>query len=84
MPNNKYLRSVKRERELVNYFRKNGQISGRSAGSHSPVDVFAWDEKNKTVSFIQVKTKKGTRFSITKNWRMIKNATVFVWTQSWE
>ena len=61
MANNKYLRSVKRERELVNEARAAGHIAARSAGSKSPVDVWDWDPVNKVVIITQVKTKKGAR-----------------------
>jgi len=45
MPNKKYLRGYAKERELVLNYRKKGWESFRSAGSHSPIDVFACNEK---------------------------------------
>lgn len=61
MPNNAYLRSVKRERELVNEFRAKGWMACRSAGSKSPYDVWAVNPKTGDVVLIQVKTEKGGR-----------------------
>lgn len=59
MPNNSYLRSTRRERELVNHFRSLGYAACRSAGSHSPWDVWAWHKERKSLVLIQVKTTKG-------------------------
>ena len=61
MPNNRYLRSVGKERYLVNQYRKLGAIAARSAGSHSPIDVWIFHPKEAKVIMIQVKTKKGAR-----------------------
>lgn len=66
MPNNKYLRSVKKERELVNKYRADGWTSARTAGSKSPIDVFAMRPPQEPggvgeIRFIQIKTKKGAR-----------------------
>lgn len=61
MPNNSYIRSTKRERELVNLFRKSGWDACRSAGSHSPWDVWAFNREKNKVYLVQVKTTKGAR-----------------------
>lgn len=61
MPNNAYLRSTKRERELVNQYRRNGWHSCRSAGSHSQWDVWAYNPADGAVELTQIKTKKGAR-----------------------
>ena len=41
----------------MNKFRDKGMLSFRSAGSHSPIDVFALDIENKTIWLIQSKPK---------------------------
>lgn len=84
MPNNKYLRSTKRERQLVNQARAKGLISARSAGSHSPVDVWIFDPKKKIFKLIQVKTKKGARGFIEKNIIIYENVIGEFSTYSWE
>lgn len=61
MPNRSYQRSVKREREMVNFFRAAGYIACRSAGSKSLFDVWAFHPKNKLLRLVQVKTKRGGR-----------------------
>lgn len=66
MPNNAYLRSVKRERELVNMYRKEGWYACRSAGSKSPWDVYSVNPKTGEVHLTQIKTKKGGRNIETK------------------
>lgn len=76
MPNNAYLRSTKREREIVNKARAEGKIAGRTAGSHSPFDVYVWDRKNKVMSLIQVKTKKGGRFRVERMQECFTDASV--------
>lgn len=58
MVNKKYQKGARFERKLVNEARKQGCISYRSAGSHSPIDVTVIDTKNKTIRFIQAKAKK--------------------------
>ena len=47
-----------KERQLVNQARNKGLIAGRTAGSHTPFDLFTIDQKNKTITFVQVKNKK--------------------------
>lgn len=84
VPNNSYLRSTKRERQLVNEARANGFISGRTAGSHSPFDLFIWNPKLKTVEFIQVKTKRGARMKIIKHKEVMEGCVVITSTVSWE
>jgi Holliday junction resolvase len=66
MPNNAYLRSRKREQDLVRDFRNRGWISARSAGSKSPVDVWCVNPLDGEVRLIQIKTKKGGRGLIKK------------------
>src|ERR1700675_5071419 len=66
MPNNAYLRSTKREREVMNEYRLRGFISARSAGSHSAVDVWAVSARDALVDIIQIKTNKGGRFLVKK------------------
>lgn len=56
MPNRKYEKGARHERELVNKYREAGGISARSAGSHSPIDV--WAIKDGELHLIQVKGDK--------------------------
>lgn len=84
MPNNKYLRSTKRERQLVNEARMKGCIAARSAGSHSAVDVWSFNPQDKIVRLWQVKTKKNGRMIIEKDKKVYDNVTVIFSTFSWE
>ena len=56
MPNRNYEKGRRKEYKVCKSFREKGCIiSQRSAGSHSPIDVFAIDKSKKTIYFIQVK-----------------------------
>ena len=55
MPNRNYIKGVKKERKIVNAFREMGMLAFRSAGSHSPIDVFCIDRTDKIVHLIQCK-----------------------------
>lgn len=59
LPNNKYVRSTKRERERVLYWKARGWFAGRSAGSHGEYDVWAVSPNLDEAVFEQIKTKKG-------------------------
>ena len=83
MPNNKYERSVKRERQLVNEARAKGNLSARSAGSKSKVDVWEVDHRDKVVHCIQVKTHKGGRFLVKKDTDVYEGYTVIFSTYTW-
>lgn len=83
MPNNSYLRSTKRERELVNALRAEGFDACRSAGSHSPWDVWAFNPKNGDVVLIQVKTKKNARAMVKRN-EIKLSGNIVTATYSWE
>lgn len=61
MPNNAYLRSRRREQQLVREYREKGWDAGRTAGSKSPYDLYAVSPDKKRVHLIQVKTHKGGR-----------------------
>jgi len=56
MPNDRYVRGRLKEyrirKELLN---AGFDIAQRSAGSHSPIDVFAIDKKNRCIRFVQCK-----------------------------
>lgn len=84
MPNNAYLRSTRREREIVNTARARGLIAGRTAGSHSPFDLYIWDPRMKVMRLIQVKTKKNGRFRIEKDMEVFSPASVITATYSYE
>lgn len=53
MPNKNYERGRYAEYKTMEYLRKAGFECLRTAGSHGPFDVVAWDDYN--IHFIQVK-----------------------------
>ena len=55
--NRNYKKGYEKERKLVNRFRDKGCLSFRSAGSHSPIDVFALNPESKLINLIQCKPK---------------------------
>lgn len=56
MPNKQYVSGRRREYKLCNQLKKNGyNIVQRSAGSHSPIDIFAISHAKKIILFIQSK-----------------------------
>lgn len=55
---NKYRKGADYERKIVNELREYGWIAARSAGSHSPIDVWAINEKEKKILLIQAKKGK--------------------------
>jgi Holliday junction resolvase len=57
-----YRRGYEIERKLVNQFRKEGYVSVRSSGSHSPIDVFCI--KPDSIRLIQCKRVKKYRQSM--------------------
>lgn len=67
MPNKNYRRGADKERRLVNDFKALGMLAFRSAGSHSPIDVFALDPKEKKIYLVQCKTYKARMSEKAKN-----------------
>ena len=55
--NRNYARGYEKERKIVNGLRSAGCLAFRSAGSHSPIDVFALDPQLKVILLIQSKPK---------------------------
>lgn len=56
MVNKNYQKGRAKEYKICNQLKKDGFIiSQRSAGSHSPVDVFAVHKKKKKILFVQAK-----------------------------
>lgn len=84
MPNLAYERSTRRERELVNEYRRNGWDACRSAGSHSPWDVWAFNRKTKEVHLIQIKTKRGGRGLRLADKTLDRGCIIETWTQHYE
>ena len=66
MPNKNYLSGVRKERKVVNSARETGLIAARSAGSHSPVDVWIIDIPNKSIHLVQCKPKSMSHSARTK------------------
>jgi Holliday junction resolvase len=58
MPNKQYEKGARFERKLVNEAREKGLIAARTAGSHSPIDLFTIDVKRREIAFIQAKKGK--------------------------
>lgn len=57
MPNLNYNNGAAKERRIVNKARQQGCLAFRSAGSHSPVDVFILDPVSKTIELVQCKPR---------------------------
>tara|TARA_Y100000310_G_scaffold79225_1_gene75888 strand:- start:220 stop:480 length:261 start_codon:yes stop_codon:yes gene_type:complete len=56
MPNKNYEKGRRKEYKIVKQYKDKGyEISQRSAGSHSPIDVFAIDKSTRTIKLIQAK-----------------------------
>ena len=56
MPNKNYIKGRRKEYQITKRFKEKGyQIAQRSAGSHSPIDVFAIKKETKTIKLIQAK-----------------------------
>ena len=56
MPNKNYVKGRTKEYKICRDLKEHGfEIAQRSAGSHSPIDVFAISKKTKTILFIQAK-----------------------------
>jgi Holliday junction resolvase len=53
-----YRKGADKERKIVKTFRDNGHLAFRSAGSHSPIDVFALNIEKKEIYLIQSKSDK--------------------------
>lgn len=59
MPNRKYKKGYEKERRIVLYLKNNGfELAFRSAGSHSPVDVFGLNTGSRVIKLIQSKSDK--------------------------
>lgn len=56
MPNKNYVNGRRKEYKIVNSFKEKGNIAFRSAGSHSPIDVIAINEKERKIFLIQCKS----------------------------
>ena len=55
--NKNYEKGRRAEYKIIKKLKETGfSISQRSAGSHSPIDVFAIDVENKKIIFVQCKT----------------------------
>ena len=56
MGNRNYIKGRNKEYAICKEFKELGfEIAQRTAGSHSPIDVFAIDKKSKKIYFIQSK-----------------------------
>ena len=58
MVNKNYIKGRRKEYAICDKLKKEGfDIAQRSAGSHSPIDVFAINKTTKTIKLIQAKPK---------------------------
>ena len=55
MPNKNYRVGRRKEYSMIDKLRKDYDIIQRSSGSHSPIDIFAINKKDKKILLIQVK-----------------------------
>ena len=56
MANKNYKKGRRKEYAITEQLKKDGfEIAQRSAGSHSPIDVFAINKKTREIKFVQVK-----------------------------
>lgn len=56
MGNKEYLKGVRKERKIIqDLIRKGYDIAQRSAGSKSPIDIFAINKTARVITFIQAK-----------------------------
>lgn len=56
MPNKNYQKGVRKERKIIQKLKSKGCcIAQRSAGSHSPIDIFAVHKEQRKIFFIQSK-----------------------------
>ena len=64
MPNKNYAKGRRREYSVIDKLRDEGcwEIVQRSKGSHSPIDVFAINKKEKKIKLIQVKPDNFSQF----------------------
>jgi len=81
---NAYKRSTRRERETVNKARALGLVAGRTAGSHSPFDVYVWNRRERLLKLIQVKTHKGAQNCMEIDRKVFDNCTVIEATWEWK
>jgi Holliday junction resolvase len=61
-----YQRGYEKERRIVVKARKKGCLAFRSAGSHSPVDVFVLDPKTRVIELIQSKSASESKKKLSK------------------
>lgn len=58
---NNYRKGADKERRIVNELRSEGWVCARSAGSKSPIDIWAIDPKTNQILLIQCKSDKATK-----------------------
>lgn len=58
MVNRKYQKGADAERAMVRKLKSLGYMAARSAGSHSPIDVWAIHHERRVIRLIQMKTGK--------------------------
>ena len=59
MSNPRYRKGAVKERRLVRELKEAGyDVAARTAGSHSPIDIFAINKEDRSILFIQSKSDK--------------------------
>jgi len=67
MPNKNYVKGRRKEYQIVKELKEWGfDIAQRTAGSKSPIDIFAIHKKTKTILFIQAKPDNYSQSKIDK------------------
>lgn len=70
MPNRNYINGRRKEYAIIKELKERGfNIAQRTAGSHSPIDVFGISKDKKVITFIQ---SKPTNFSARKKEEILK------------
>ncbi len=67
MPNANYVKGRRKEYKIVKNLKNDGfDIAQRTAGSHSPIDVFAIHKRDKKIVFVQSKPDNYPEYEIKK------------------
>ena len=72
MPNKNYVKGRKKEYLICKRLRDTGwDIVQRSAGSHSPIDIFAIDKESRLIKLIQAKPEGFNSKKIEENFKWL-------------
>ena len=74
-----YRKGVRFERQIVREAKAVDNLAFRSAGSHSPVDVFILDDVNKIVYLIQCKHTKHSQKKLKEKFEKTEGGYTVIW-----